>query len=379
VLQAQNLRQLMSLIGADEQNPKSMFVGGCVRNLLLNLPIKDIDIATQYKPDEVVKRLEKENIKVIPTGIKHGTVTAVMEGCSFEITTLRFDDHTDGRHAEVSFTESWIDDAIRRDFTMNALYADIQGNIYDPTERGLADLQSRSVVFVGRAKNRITEDYLRILRFFRFCAEYGEGELNHEALQACQKFSDQISTLSRERITQEFVKVLQTPKAVSILASMLDHNVLNEIFDNDYRPEVLNNLVVLQAEHKQQDVMPRLFVVAGCQAKIFEDYLRLSHAQKNYLIKLDMIVKSINYNDPKALKRAIYYHGNNLLVQGYLLTLACSTDRCDQVLFDIVKNWQAPKFPLSGQDLMKEGYQTGPELGAELKLREEEWLESIIS
>ena len=262
---------------------------------------------------------------------------------------------------------------------MNALYADIQGNIYDPTERGLADLQSRSVVFVGRAKNRITEDYLRILRFFRFCAEYGEGELNHEALQACQKFSDQISTLSRERITQEFVKVLQTPKAVSILASMLDHNVLNEIFDNDYRPEVLNNLVVLQAEHKQQDVMPRLFVVAGCQAKIFEDYLRLSHAQKNYLIKLDMIVKSINYNDPKALKRAIYYHGNNLLVQGYLLTLACSTDRCDQVLFDIVKNWQAPKFPLSGQDLMKEGYQTGPELGAELKLREEEWLESIIS
>lgn len=377
-LKTEAVKKIMSVLGDSCAHPQSLFVGGCVRNALIHQPIQDIDIATQYIPDSVVKKLEDNHIKVIPTGIKHGTVTAVIEGTSFEITTLRRDEETDGRHAEVSFTDNWTEDARRRDFTMNALFADMEGNIYDPTGRGITDLMKGRVLFVGKPEQRIAEDYLRILRFFRFHAYYGQGEMDIEALRACQKASEHMSSLSRERITQEFLKILESEKVEDILSVMFDHKVLSELQDKKYDPQILINLVSLQQKYAENNVITRLFVLAGCQAKLFDEYLRLSHAQQNFLIKLDMIMTSVIYDDKKSLKRAIYYHGNDLLVQGYLLAIALNKVEGNDQVLAMIKEWQAPKFPLSGQDLMEEGYQTGPELGMELKRREEEWLDEVI-
>lgn len=368
----------MEVIGGCDAVPKSMFVGGCVRNALLEGAVTDVDIATQFAPEAVMEKLKAAGIKVIPTGIDHGTVTAVVNGTPFEITTLRQDVETDGRHAEVIFTEDWVQDAQRRDFTMNTLFADMSGNIYDPIETGIKDLQDRRVVFVGDPATRIAEDYLRILRFFRFHAVYGGGAPDVEALAACKGAADQISTLSRERITQEFLKILAVPDCFITLKIMFDHNVLSEIFDKDYQLGMLQNLCELQEEFGAVDIMARLFVLAGYKARFFDRCLRLSHAQKKLIVKMDMAVRSVSYDNERALKKAIFHHGNQLLLQGYLLMIARGDAQKDRGMIEMVTNWQAPECPISGKDLITEGYQTGPELGQELERRQEEWLEEVI-
>ena len=229
-------------------------------------------------------------------------MTAVIENFSFEITTLRRDEETDGRHAEVSFTNDWAEDAHRRDFTMNALFVDMEGNIYDPTGRGIVDITEGRILFVGSPEQRIAEDYLRILRFFRFHAYYGQGEMDIEALQACQKASEHMGSLSRERITQEFLKILTSEKVRDVLSVMFKHQILNDLPDEKYNPEVLSKLVSLQKKHAEHNVITRLFILAGCQAKLFDEYLRLSHAQQNFLIKLDMVIRSVIYDDAKIIK-----------------------------------------------------------------------------
>ena len=211
---------LNNAVGDSQDSPQALFVGGSVRNWLLKQSVEDIDIATKLVPKEVVEKLKAGNIKVIPTGIDHGTVTAVIEGKHFEITTLRHDVETDGRHAKVGFTQSWLEDAKRRDFTMNTLLADIEGNIYDPLGCGVEDAKAGHVVFVGDASVRIKEDYLRILRFFRFHAYYGRGDMDVAALEACRGAADNISTLSRERITQELLKILSVEDPTEILSVM---------------------------------------------------------------------------------------------------------------------------------------------------------------
>ena len=181
------------------------FVGGCVRNALLRRPVADIDIATVLTPDAVAAALQAAGIKAVPTGLAHGTVTAVVDGRPFEITTLRRDVETDGRHAVVAFTADWGEDAARRDFTMNALYADLEGQVFDPTGEGLGDLRNGAVRFVGDPAARITEDALRILRFFRFHALYGRGRADAAALAACAEGRDLIARLSIERIAKELL------------------------------------------------------------------------------------------------------------------------------------------------------------------------------
>lgn len=370
-------RKLMKVIGG--YDGQSHFVGGCVRNQLLKKQVDDIDIATQFTPEEIIKKLEEADIKAVPTGIEHGTVTAVVEGRPYEITTLREDVATDGRHAEVKFTDDWGKDAARRDFTMNTLLADIEGNIYDPTGQGVEDLKARKVIFVGDPKARIAEDYLRILRFFRFHAFYGGGEMDASALKACQEAADQIDTLSRERVTSEFLKILSVRCAAEILKIMFDYNVLRELSDLDYQGSILQNLCDLQVEQDAENIVSRLFVLAGNKPKFYDDVLRLSHAQKNFLVKLGMAYDGALYVDEKALKKAIFYHGNELLLQGYLLLVANGQIQEDNTLLGVLKNWQAPKCPVTGEDLLSEGYQTGPELGQELARRQEEWLENSLT
>lgn len=362
----------------DGEGRHALFVGGCVRNQLLNKPVEDIDIATVFNPDQVVVLLRDADIKAIPTGIKHGTITAVVEGKPFEITTLRHDVETDGRHAEVSFTDDWVEDAKRRDFTMNTLLADMEGNIYDPLGQGLADLKARKVIFVGEPAERIAEDYLRILRFFRFHAYYGEGEMDKAALLACQGAADRITSLSRERITSEFLKILGSGDAANVLKIMFSHKVLGDIFESKYDAKSLQVLNDYQVEHDAINIISRLYVVNGYQPKFHENVLRLTHKQKNFLVKLVMATRPDIFMEAKSLKKAIFHHGNELMVQGYLVWLSQDGARVDSALLDILQNWQAPECPITGEQLITEGYVTGPDLGQELERRKEEWLESVI-
>lgn len=204
-MQADGARRVMRALNAGAPD-SARFVGGCVRNALLGQPVADIDIATKWEPDEVTRRLLKANVAVHPTGIEHGTVTAVANNQPYEITTLRRDVSTDGRHATVAFTTDWTEDAKRRDFHVNALYCDLMGDLIDPTGRGISDLREQKIAFIGDADTRLKEDYLRILRFFRFNAWYGSGQLDVEGLSACLRHRAGLETISVERIWSELKK-----------------------------------------------------------------------------------------------------------------------------------------------------------------------------
>ena len=245
-------------------------------------------------------------------------------------------------------------------------------------ERGIEDAKAGRVVFVGDAATRISEDYLRILRFFRFHAFYGHGEMNEGALKACQLAADKISSLSLERVTSEFLKILSVKEAFKILNVMFDYKILSGLLGEDYQSELLKNLCLLQSKYSAMNVETRLFVLAGNKASLFENFLRLSHAQKNFLIKLEMVKSTAFYDDEKTLKKAIFYHGNELMLQGYLLSVSKDDVQEDIKMIEVLKNWQAPTCPINGETLMAEGFEQGPLIGEELRRRTEEWLEAVI-
>lgn len=377
-MDAPALKKLFNILGPDT----TRLVGGCVRNTIIQGPKTDIDLATILTPPEVMERCKKAGLKTVPTGIDHGTVTIVMEGDSFEITTLRKDVATDGRHADVAFADDWsngiYEDASRRDFTINALYMDLDGNVYDPLGQGIKDLKERHIRFVGEPSKRIEEDYLRILRFFRFQVQYGEGEIDSHALEACQQASEHIDGLSRERITQEFLKIIASDKAADILGVIFENNILRDLPHEKYDSKILSRFVDIQKQQGECNALSRLFILGGNKPSFFEKYLKLSHAQKKFLVKLGMATSKSFFENEKELKKAIFYHGNDLLVQGYLLLCAIENDKIDTQFFNILKNWQAPECPITGEVLLTEGYQTGPELGQELNRRIKEWLEEVI-
>ncbi|NQZ14671.1 MAG: CCA tRNA nucleotidyltransferase [Alphaproteobacteria bacterium] len=375
---SEQTQKVMRAIDGLDAEPQSLFVGGCVRNTLMGKPVSDIDIATKLLPEEVTKRLEKAGIKVVPTGVEHGTVTAIIDKKIYEITTLRKDIETDGRHAVVGYSECWKEDAQRRDFTINTLLMNCEGGVYDPLANGLKDIEKSAVVFVGNPEQRIQEDYLRILRFFRFYSQYGKGAPNTQGLQACARFADQIPTLSRERITQEFLKILAVNDVEDTIQIMLNNSVLVDVIDARFDADVLKTLNDLQEKYKASNIMARLFVVAGCRARLFEERMRLSHEQKKNLIKIEMLKGSVDFSNEKFVKKAIFYHGNALLLQGYLLSIATGSIQEEEGLADIIAHWQAPECPITGQTLIDEGYETSPELGRELEYRQEEWLDENL-
>jgi len=373
-LPTQDLEDIFSCFGKGQ----ILLVGGCVRNALMTHGETDIDLATPLKPQEVMEKFRTEGWKVIPTGFDHGTVTVVLKGRPYEVTTLRKDIATDGRHAVVGFTDDWLEDARRRDFTINALYMDLDGRIFDPTGQGLDDVANGQVRFVGRAAQRVQEDYLRILRFFRFWAWYGKGVPDDEGLQACARYAKALENISRERITQEFLKILDANGASETLEIMFAQGILTDLPHSSYSPATLKILVALQVESGAQNIFSRLFIIGGCQPHYFEKYLRLSHQQKNFLVKLIKAIDPALYTDRKEVKKAIFYHGNDLLVQGYLLRLAMEGEEPDPAILELLQNWQAPECPVTGATLLAEGYQTGPELGQELERRVKEWVEKHL-
>ena len=238
-------RALLAALGAGGAPVR--FVGGCVRDAILGLRPADIDIATPESPDQVIRRLEKAKLKAVPTGLEHGTVTAVVPPATFQVTTLRRDVATDGRHATVAFGTDWAEDAARRDFTINALYADAEGRLYDFTD-GRADLAAGLVRFIGDPAQRVAEDYLRVLRFFRFHARFGNGAPDAAAIAACSAAADRLDRLSGERVRDELLKILILPNAADALALMQQSGVLTAILPQA-RLDVatLSRLVRLQA------------------------------------------------------------------------------------------------------------------------------------
>lgn len=376
-MKSASTRAVMDALG--EGN--ALFVGGCVRNAVLGIPVEDIDIATKLTPDDVIAKLNAAGIKTIPTGIDHGTVTAVVEGQGFEITTLRKDVATDGRRATVAFSTDWQEDAERRDFTMNTLLADGEGNIYDPLGRGLDDLKAGRVVFVGEAKQRIAEDILRILRFFRFYALYGKGDPDHYCLEACREFAGKIPELSKERIAQEFLKIISVDNPMDILSLMFENNVLSELQFKETKLPVFKYICDFQMRYGLGFVASRLYALAGFSlenVEAMENLLLLPKVFKKDMQAIDKILQFPGLSDDHSVKVAIYDYGRVPTAQALMIELA--TDRVMNgyvpKAIDIIQNWDVPDFPLRGEDLIKEGFKPGPELGDELTRRERAWVDN---
>ncbi|MEM8792740.1 MAG: CCA tRNA nucleotidyltransferase [Pseudomonadota bacterium] len=342
---------------------EAFFVGGCVRNTLLGIPVTDIDLATPLLPDEVTRRAEKAGLKTVPTGIDHGTVTVISESTSFEVTTFRRDIQTDGRRAVVAFSSEISDDAARRDFTMNALYATADGEIMDPLG-GLADLNARKVRFILDPVERIREDALRILRFFRFSAWYSE-EIEPEGLAACAAHAGDVDGLARERIGSEIIKLLSAPDPSQAVAAMAACGVLMRILPGA-NPEALAPLVSRDAEAGvAPDALTRLAALAPAEVD-----LRLP---KSSMRRLAAIRQIIDENTPPAI--AAQDHGAETAIAGHLVLTSLSSEAWEPIAAEIARGAKAI-FPLTAADLMAAGIPEGPDIGTRLAEARDAWIES---
>lgn len=366
----------MRALGGFDDPVNALFVGGCVRNALLDKPSTDIDIATIHRPDAVIKILSQAGIRTIPTGLEHGTVTAIVNDAKFEITTLRKDVETDGRHAVIAFTNQWSEDAERRDFTINTLLMSPDGTIYDTTKRGLADLKARKIIFVGEPKQRIAEDYLRILRYFRFHGQYGVGDADSDALTACKELADKVRLLSRERVTQEFMKIIGLQNAADILKMMFDIGVMSTIQHQHYKSATMDRLVQLQLRNTMPDNMTRICLVAEFDTAMIEGWLVLSNSQKQQVENTGKVFEGLKTTPKKKVRELVYHYGNALVMQAYLLRLAVHDNHPDLEIIDTARYWQAPVFPIGGEDLKSRGILPGRDMGQKLKALEEGWIKS---
>jgi len=339
------------------------YVGGAVRDTLLGIAVKDIDVATPLVPAEVTARLERAGIRNVPTGIEHGTVTAVLAGGPVEITTLRRDVATDGRRATVAFATDWREDAARRDFTINALYADPETLRIDDFFGGLSDLAARRVRFIGDACERIREDHLRILRYFRFQARFGSHPADTEAESACAELASTLKGLSRERIGMETMNLLGLPDPAPTVARMAELGVLAQ-FLPEARPETLAMLVAQeQAQGIAPDPLRRLAALLPPDPALAEQVasrFRLSSAQKKRLATA--AARSDEQEAPRALA---YRLGRSEALDRLLLASAP---------VQALEDWDIPQFPLKGGEIVARGVSAGPEVARTLRSIEERWI-----
>jgi poly(A) polymerase len=351
---------------------EARFVGGCVRDALLKRPIGDIDLATPLFPDEVMRRLAAAGIKVVPTGIAHGTVTALVERHPFEITTLRRDVETFGRHANVAFTSDWAEDSRRRDFTMNALYLAADGEIFDYQD-GLRDLRRGKVRFVGDPATRIREDVLRVLRFYRFHASLGRGAADPAARAACRASAPLVATLSGERVQAELMKLLRAADPASTLALMAEDGVLAKILPGTQPLDILRRLVRLERGLQlEPDALRRLGAVIAADAEGVARRLKLSNAERDRLLALGGTLDLSG--DARAQRRLLYRLGRETYIDRVLMTAAASSaTRKVRSLLAAAARWRKPVFPLSGGDVTALGIAPGPEIGHLLAELEDWW------
>jgi poly(A) polymerase len=380
-LNAPETRAVMDVLTRD--GGAARFVGGCVRNALLGVPVEDIDIATPLLPDEVARRLVAAGMQAVPTGIEHGTITAVTNKTPFEITTLRRDVSTDGRRATVAFSTDWTEDAQRRDFTMNALYADAQGQVFDLVG-GIADLHARRVRFIGDPARRIAEDYLRILRLFRFHAWYGKGEIDADGLTACAAAGSQIKTLSGERVQKEMLKLMGAEHPIPVLRAMAASGVLGEVLRGELKFGRFQRLCEIDADSFfAADGLLRLGALLGDQPQASEvaDRWRLSNADRDRLS--DMLgepAKIVSYLSVSEVQRALYRFGAPLFRDWVRLRWAedgkLSNTHQWRALLALADSWVRPTFPLKGPDAMAAGVPQGPLVGKVLSEVEAWWVDN---
>jgi poly(A) polymerase len=347
------------------------FVGGAVRDTLLGRAVGDVDIATPLSPEEVTLRLERAGVTVVPTGIAHGTVTAVLPPRHFEITTLRQDVETFGRQARVAFIADWAGDARRRDFTMNALFLDAEGRVFDPIG-GLQDLRAGRVRFVGDPATRIREDVLRLLRFYRFYAHYGRGEADPAARAACRALAPLLPSLSGERVAAETLKLLAAPDPLPTLAMMAEDGVLAVLLPEAQRRDRLAALIRLEP---QPAPLRRLGALIAGDAAAVAERLRLSNEQRDRLLALEQPAWPIDLAGNDAVqRRAIYRLGTERYRDLVLLRAAEAGDTPRAAaLLALAASWPAPRFPLKGRDVTALGVPAGPEVGRLLAEVEAWW------
>ena len=343
---------------------QALFVGGCVRNALLGAPVSDLDVSTDARPETVITLARSAGLKAIPTGIDHGTITVVCEGLPFEITTFRRDVETDGRRAVVAFSDSLTDDAQRRDFTMNALYAGIDGEIIDPVG-GLADLAARRFRFIGNADQRIAEDYLRIMRFFRFHAWYGDPDcgIDADGLAACAAAIDGLSKLSAERIGSEFKKLLSAPDPAPAMASFASIGGLVQILPGAEHGALA--VLVYNEGDRAPDPIRRLACLTGQDPR---EKLRLSNVEHR---QFEAIRAGIETDLPS---HELGYRFPDTSVDSYLIRCALGGLAVDPVQIAEIENAKNHVFPVTATDLMPRF--AGAQIGQMLRQLEADWIVS---
>ena len=358
-------------------------VGGAVRDTLLDRPVQDVDFATDASPETVMELGRAAGLKAVPTGIDHGTVTLVVDHHAFEVTTLREDVETFGRHATVSFTDDWAADASRRDFTINALYADGDGTLFDPLG-AIADIQKRRVRFIGDARARVQEDYLRILRFFRFNADLMTDRFDADGLSACVRERNGLRGLSGERVAGELMRLLRAGGAVIALWKMFDHGLLADVLRGVPNMVRFERLAAIEtALGREPDALLRL---GGLNVLVAEDatrlaaILRLSNAERDRLVAFARMPDVAASANDAALCRLVYAFGTigagDAVLKSWAASDAQPSSEAWHACTARVSAMPVPEFPLQGADLVGLGAKQGPGIGDVLKLLEAQWLES---
>ena len=388
---APGLKKAMALLNGD--GGEGRIAGGAVRNSLMGIPIADVDLATTLKPEEVIARAEAAGIKAIPTGIDHGTVTLVIDRRPFEVTTLRRDVSTDGRRAEVAFTDDWQEDASRRDLTINGLYADANGEVIDLVE-GLADIETRTVRFIGDGETRIREDYLRILRYFRFFAFYGSGRPDAAALRAMAREKDGLKRLSAERVWSELKKLLSADDPGRALLWMRTAGILTLILPETEKwgiDEVPGLIAAERAFGWKPDPLLRLASMVPPDVErlaAMAERLRLSKQEAAFLVEWASSPKIPEKIAATAFRRMLYRSGKGGVIVRLKLQLSIVRAKAEgdtalmpevarlSALLREAESWSRPVFPLSGADVLAKGVSPGPRVGELLSRLEEEWVAS---
>ena len=378
-------RIIFSHLNEIGKESKVRFVGGCVRKALCGENIDDIDLATSHEPEGVKKILSKKDIKVIESGISHGTVTAILNQKRFEITTLRKDVSTDGRHANVQFTSNWEEDAQRRDFTINAIYADIEGRIFDPLN-GMSDLQKGKIKFIGSPEERMQEDYLRILRYFRFFAQYSKTDYDQNTIKSIKQNINGLNNISNERIFDELKKILSLKNVYSLFTYSESKEIILNIFPQFKYYERLKKVENLNQKFRDKYdnnlIMALLIVDQSDGYEYFCHKYKTSNSIKNKFQNISKNfenLKNKKFYLEENIKKLIYFTDKDNVID-LLLFSKCVCDKIDSLnlkkLLDYVNACKIPKFPISGDYLKKHGYENGQALGAKLKSLEKKWIEN---
>ena len=383
ILEQNDVAQVFDLFETYQKN-SIYVVGGSIRDALLNREITDIDFATSLKPKTITEILNKENIKFIDVGIDHGTVTAIINERKFEITTFRNDIFTDGRHAQVSFSNSLEEDALRRDFTINAMYLDKGGNLIDPTD-GKKDLENRVVRFIGRPDERIKEDYLRILRYFRFLALFGDISPDAEVMKTISANLDKLSVVSKERQWNELKSILSLNAPNNAISAMSEIGLLEVYFDGTSINDAFVNLIEIESRISLSiDPILRLSTLIENsldKANTIIKKLPLSKSDSTDLLKLSTLNKKIvSYMSMKEVRYLLYLLGRDGFQKQILVNWAKDTNNKNEVnwrsLYEVAQSWEKPSFALTAKDVINMGISQGPMVGDILKEVEDWWAEN---